>query len=107
MSYLQVVFSYKNYKFWKLVVWIFWFFSLDDVNGIIVGGFDDFKGDIYVWWWIMFVLQFFNGILYKEVLRVFVIFIKIVKMFFQVFYFQFCISKEDYFVIKKVQENKV
>ncbi|KAK4670085.1 transcription-associated protein 1 [Podospora pseudopauciseta] len=105
-SYLQAASSYKNYKSRKLVARILWLLSLDDANGTIAGGFDDFKGDIHVWWWITFVPQLLNGISHKEAPRVFAILIKIAKTFPQALYFQLRTSKEDYLAIKKAQENK-
>ncbi|KAK4193060.1 hypothetical protein QBC35DRAFT_163275 [Podospora australis] len=105
-SYLQAASSYKNHKSRKLVARILWLLSIDDANGTIAGGFDDFKGDIHVWWWITFIPQLLVGLNHKEAPRVHSILIKIAKTFPQALYFQLRTSREDLMSIKKNQEAK-
>ncbi|AEO62746.1 TRA1-like protein [Thermothielavioides terrestris NRRL 8126] len=78
-SYLQAASSYKNHKSRKLIARILWLLSLDDANGTIAAGFDDFKGEIAVWWWITYIPQLLVGLGYKEGPRVQNILLKIAK----------------------------
>ncbi|KAK4169055.1 hypothetical protein QBC43DRAFT_84730 [Cladorrhinum sp. PSN259] len=105
-SYLQAASSYKNHKSRKLVSRILWLLSIDDANGTIASGFDDFKGDIHVWWWITFIPQLLVGLSYKEAPRVHNILLKIAKTYPQALYFQLRTSREDMLAIKKTQEAK-
>ncbi|KAL2136937.1 hypothetical protein VTI74DRAFT_98 [Chaetomium olivicolor] len=105
-SYLQAASSYKNHKSRKLIARILWLLSLDDANGTIAAGFDDFKGEIPVWWWITFIPQLLVGLGYKEAPRVQNILLKIAKTYPQALYFQLRTNREDMLTIKKNQEAK-
>jgi transformation/transcription domain-associated protein len=105
-SYLQAASSYKNHKSRKLIARILWLLSLDDANGTIAAGFDDFKGEIFVWWWITFIPQLLVGLGYKEAPRVQNILLKIAKTYPQALYFQLRTNREDMLMIKKNQEVK-
>ncbi|KAK3373790.1 hypothetical protein B0T24DRAFT_553397 [Lasiosphaeria ovina] len=105
-SYLQASSSYKNHKSRKLIARILWLLSLDDSSGHIADGFDDFKGEIPVWYWITFIPQLLPGLGHKEAPRLQNILLKIAKSYPQALYFQLRTSKEDMMAIKKGQEAK-
>ncbi|KAL2197501.1 hypothetical protein P885DRAFT_35176 [Corynascus similis CBS 632.67] len=105
-SYLQAASSYKNHKSRKLIARILWLLSLDDANGTIASGFDDFKGEILVWWWITFIPQLLVGLGHKESPRVQNILLKIAKTYPQALYFQLRTNREDMLAIKKNQDAK-
>ncbi|KAK5663129.1 hypothetical protein OQA88_6546 [Cercophora sp. LCS_1] len=105
-SYLQAASSYKNHKSRKLIARILWLLSLDDANGTIASGFDDFKGEIHIWYWITFIPQLLIGLNQKEAPRVHKILEKIAKTYPQALYFLLRTSREDMMAIKKQQENK-
>ena len=105
-SYLQAASSYKNHKSRKLIARILWLLSLDDANGTIAAGFDDFKGEILVWWWITYIPQLLVGLGHKEAPRVQSILLKIAKTYPQALYFQLRTNREDMLTIKKTQEVK-
>jgi transformation/transcription domain-associated protein len=105
-SYLQAASSYKNHKARKLIARILWLLSLDDATGTIASGFDDYKGDIPVWYWITYIPQLLTGLSHKESPRVHPILLKIAKSYPQALYFQLRTSREDMLVIKKNQEAK-
>ena len=105
-SYLQAVASYKNYKCRKLIARILWLLSLDDANHTIASGFDDFKGDVSIWYWITFIPQLLTGLGHKEAPRVQTILMKIAKTYPQALYFQLRTNREDMLAIKKNQEAK-
>ena len=105
-SYLQAAGSYKNAKSRKLLARILWLLSLDDSKGTIAMGFDDFKGETPIWYWITFIPQLLTGLGHKEAPRVYQILVKIAKSYPQALYFQLRTNREDMLVIKKSQEAK-
>ena len=105
-SYLQAAGSYKDAKSRKLLARILWLLSLDDAKGTIAMGFDDFKGETPVWYWITFIPQLLTGLGHKEAPRVYQILLKIAKSYPQALYFQLRTNREDMLVIKKNQEAK-
>ncbi|KAK2603463.1 transcription-associated protein 1 [Conoideocrella luteorostrata] len=106
-SYLQAAGSYKNAKSRKLLARILWLLSLDDAKGTIAMGFDDFKGDTPVWYWITFIPQLLTGLGHKEAPRVYQILLNIAKSYPQALYFQLRTNREDMNLIKKAaQEGK-
>jgi transformation/transcription domain-associated protein len=105
-SYLQAASSYKNHKARKLIARILWLLSLDDANGTIAMGFDDFKGDIPVWYWITYIPQLLTGLSHREAPRLHQILLKIAKSYPQALYFQLRTNREDMAAIKKNQEAK-
>ncbi|KAF3348327.1 hypothetical protein VD0002_g7895 [Verticillium dahliae] len=105
-SYLQAAGSYKNAKSRKLLARILWLLSLDDATGTIAAGFDDFKGETPIWYWITYIPQLLTGLAYKEGPRVHQILTKIAKSYPQALYFQLRTNREDMAVIKKNQEAK-
>lgn len=105
-SYLQAASSYKDAKSRKLIARILWLLSLDDAKGSIAMGFDDFKGETPVWYWITFIPQLLTGLGYKEAPRVSAVLSRIAKSYPQALYFQLRTNREDMLVIKKSQEAK-
>lgn len=104
--YLQAAGSYKNAKSRKLIARILWLLSMDDANGTISAGFDDFKGDTPTWYWITFIPQLLTGLSHKEATRVHSILLKIARSYPQALYFQLRTNREDMQVIKKNHEAK-
>lgn len=105
-SYLQAIGSYKSGKARKLIARILWLLSLDDSNGTIAAGFDDYKGETPVWYWITFIPQLLTGMAHKEAPKVHAILLKIAKAYPQSLYFQLRTNREDMLAIKKNQEAK-
>ncbi|TDZ59852.1 Transcription-associated protein 1 [Colletotrichum trifolii] len=98
--------SYKSAKSRKLIARILWLLSLDDASGSIAAGFDDFKGETPVWYWITYIPQLLTGLGHKEAPRVYQILTKIARSYPQALYFQLRTSREDMLAIKKNQEAK-
>ncbi|OTB05774.1 hypothetical protein M426DRAFT_319454 [Hypoxylon sp. CI-4A] len=105
-SYLQAIGSYKSGKARKLIARILWLLSMDDSNGTIAAGFDDYKGETPVWYWITFIPQLLTGMAHKEAPKVHAILLKIAKAYPQSLYFQLRTNREDMLAIKKNQEAK-
>ncbi|CAK7272887.1 transcription-associated protein 1 [Sporothrix epigloea] len=102
--YLQASASYKNAKVRKLISRILWLLSLDDAQGTIAGGFDDFKGEMATWYWITFIPQLLTGLSQKEAPRIHEILLEIAKTYPQALYFVLRTSRDDMQQIKKNQE---
>jgi transformation/transcription domain-associated protein len=105
-SYLQAIGSYKDGKSRKLIARVLWLLSLDDANGTIASGFEDYKGETPVWFWITFIPQLLTGLGHKEAPRVHAILLKIAKSYPQSLFFQARTNREDMLAIKKNQEAK-
>ncbi|KJR83245.1 transformation/transcription domain-associated protein [Sporothrix schenckii 1099-18] len=104
--YLQASASYKNAKVRKLISRILWLLSLDDAQGTIASGFDDFKGEMATWYWITFIPQLLSGLNHKEAPRTHEILLEIAQTYPQALYFVLRTSREDMLQIKKNQEAR-
>lgn len=94
--YLQAAGLYKNGKTRKLLARILWLISLDDATGTLAQAFENFKGEVPVWYWITFVPQLLTSLSYKEAKLVRQILIRIAKSYPQALHFQLRTTKEDF-----------
>lgn len=94
--YLQAAGLYKNGKTRKLLARILWLISLDDESGTLAQAFENFKGEVPVWYWITFIPQLLTSLSYKEAKLSRQILIRIAKSFPQALHFQLRTTKEDY-----------
>ncbi|KAL5594764.1 hypothetical protein BROUX41_001678 [Berkeleyomyces rouxiae] len=107
ISYLHAAASFKNAKSRKLVARILWLLSLDDAKGQISGGFDEYKSDIPVWYWITFIPQLLGGLYHKEAPRLQPILIKIAKSYPQALYFHLRTIRDDVMALRKNHEQRL
>jgi transformation/transcription domain-associated protein len=63
--YLQAAGLYKNSKTRPLLIRILWFLNLDDAAGLISKAFDNFKGDIALWFWITLIPQLIQALSHR------------------------------------------
>lgn len=94
--YLQAAGLYKNGKSRKLLARILWLISLDDSSGTLAQAFENFKGEVPVWYWILFIPQLLSSLSYKEAKLVRQILIRIAKSYPQALHFQLRTTKEDF-----------
>lgn len=94
--YLQAAGLYKNGKTRKLLARILWLISLDDSSGTLAQAFEDFRGEVPVWYWITFVPQLLTSLSYKEAKLVRQILIRIAKSYPQALHLQLRTTKEDF-----------
>ncbi|OLL22884.1 Transcription-associated protein 1 [Neolecta irregularis DAH-3] len=99
--YLQAAGIYKNKKSRKLLNRVLWLLSLDDQVGNIAKGWESYKGEVPVWYWITFIPQLLTSLSHKEARYARQILIKIAKSYPQALHFQLRTTKEDYTIIKK------
>lgn len=94
--YLQAAGLYKNGKTRKLLARILWLISLDDSSGTLAQAFENFRGEVPVWYWITFIPQLLTSLSYKEAKLVRQILIRIAKSYPQALHFQLRTTKEDF-----------
>lgn len=94
--YLQAAGLYKNGKTRKLLARILWLISLDDSSGTLAQAFDNFRGEVPVWYWITFIPQLLTSLSHKEARLVRQILIRIAKSYPQALHFQLRTTKEDF-----------
>lgn len=94
--YLQAAGLYKNGKTRKLLARILWLISLDDTSGTFAQAFDNFRGEVPVWYWITFISQLLTALSYSEARLVRQILIRIAKSYPQALHFQLRTTKEDF-----------
>ncbi|KAG7193884.1 uncharacterized protein KQ657_005082 [Scheffersomyces spartinae] len=94
--YLQAAGLYKNGKTRKLLARILWLISLDDASGRLAQAFDDFRGEVSVWYWITFIPQLLNSLSHKEARLARQVLIRIAKSYPQALHFQLRTTKEEF-----------
>ena len=82
--YLQAAGLYNNHKSRGLLLRVLWLLGLDDGNNTIARAFDNYKGDIVVWYWITLIPQLILSLSHREVKQARLLIIRIAKMFPQV-----------------------
>ena len=55
-----------NGKTRKLLARILWLISLDDASGTLAQAFENFRGEVPVWYWITFIPQLLTSLSQKE-----------------------------------------
>jgi transformation/transcription domain-associated protein len=104
--YLEASSLYKNHKSRKLLGRILWLLSLDDADHQLAKGFEQFKGDTPVWYWITYIPQLILDLSRPEAPIAQQILGKLAKAYPQALFFQLRTSREDMAVIRKQQEAK-
>ncbi|ODQ81952.1 hypothetical protein BABINDRAFT_160169 [Babjeviella inositovora NRRL Y-12698] len=99
--YLQASGLYKNGKTRKLLSRILWLLSLDDAGKTLTQAFDNYRGEVPVWYWITFIPQLLTSLSHKEASLVRLILIRIAKSYPQALHFQLRTTKEDFAVIQR------
>ncbi|KAK6458258.1 uncharacterized protein RJT20DRAFT_126237 [Scheffersomyces xylosifermentans] len=94
--YLQAAGLYKNGKTRKLLARILWLISLDDSSGTLAQAFEDFRGEVPVWYWITFIPQLLTSLSHKEAKLARQVLVRIAKSYPQALHFQLRTTKEDF-----------
>lgn len=105
--YLEAAGCYKNSKSRKAISRVLWLLSLDDANGAIATTYDDYKGEMPVWYWITFIPQLLGSISKPEARISKQILLRIAKHFPQSLYFHLRTSREDFAAIRKQHDLKM
>ncbi|KNC98645.1 histone acetyltransferase TRA1 [Spizellomyces punctatus DAOM BR117] len=99
--YLQAAGIYQNARSRKFLARILWLLSLDDNENTIANAFDEYKGDVPIWYWITFIPQLLAALSNKEASQAKEILKKIAKQYPQALYFQLRTARDDYLISKK------
>ncbi|RUP49800.1 hypothetical protein BC936DRAFT_141434 [Jimgerdemannia flammicorona] len=99
--YLQAAGIYKNTKSRKYLIRVLWLLSLDDAQQNISHAFENYKGDVPVWYWITFIPQLLTSLQHKEARHARAMLARIAKQYPQALHFQLRTQKEDYTLMKK------
>ena len=104
--YLEAASQYRNAKSRKLFGRILWLLSLDNPELILQGAYNEFKGEMPVWYWITYIPQLLaslkrpEGPIARQILG------KLAKAYPQALFFHLRTSKEDMQAIKKQAEAR-
>ena len=104
--YLEAAGLYKNAKCRKLLSRVLWLLSIDTPDGDMAKAFEDFPGEIPVWYWITFIPQLLTSLSHAEAHMSRSILVLIAKKFPQSLYFLLRTNREDMLAIKKQQDQK-
>ena len=104
--YLEAAGLYKNAKSRKLLSRVLWLLSIDTAEGEMAKAFEEFRGEIPVWYWITFIPQLLTSLSHSEAHMTRSILVLIAKKFPQALYFLLRTTREDLLAIKKQQDQK-
>ncbi|KAK9721294.1 transcription-associated protein 1 [Basidiobolus ranarum] len=99
--YLHAAGTYKNAKSRKFLARILWLLSLDDAQGSIAAAFENYKGEVPVWYWITFIPQLLICLSQREAKVSRHILIKIAKAYPQALHYILRTTKEEYGIIRR------
>ncbi|KAJ3191208.1 hypothetical protein HK101_007980 [Irineochytrium annulatum] len=99
--YLQAAGLYNNARSRKYLARILWLLSLDDPQQSLSKSYDNFKGEVPLWYWITFIPQLLTALANKEARYARTVLMKLAKSYPQALHFQLRTAKEDYTMIKK------
>ncbi|GMM37271.1 histone acetyltransferase [Saccharomycopsis crataegensis] len=101
ICFLHAVGLYKNSKSRRYLALILWIISLDDEKGTLASQYQNYKGEIPVWYWITYIPQLLTSLSHKEAKFVRNILILIAKSYPQALHFPLRTTKEDFLAIQK------
>ena len=104
--YLEAAGLYKNAKSRKLLSRVLWLLSIDTAEGEMAKAFEEFRGEIPVWYWITFIPQLLTSLSHSEAHMSRSILVLIAKKYPQALYFLLRTTREDLLAIKKQQDQK-
>ena len=104
--YLEAAGLYKNAKSRKLLSRVLWLLSVDTAEGQMAKAFEEFRGEIPVWYWITFIPQLLTSLSHTEAHMSRSVLVLIAKKYPQALYFLLRTNREDMLAIKKQQDQK-
>ncbi|GMM36217.1 hypothetical protein DASC09_035420 [Saccharomycopsis crataegensis] len=99
--FLNAAGLYKSDKSRRCIALILWLISLDDQKGTLANEFNNFKGEVPVWYWITFIPQLLTSLSHREAKIVKQILLLIGKKYPQALHFPLRTTKEDLLAIQK------
>lgn len=74
---------------------ILWLISLDDASGTLAQAFENFRGEVPVWYWITFIPQLLTSLSHREAKLAKQVLVRIAKSYPQALHFQLRTTRED------------
>lgn len=99
--YLQAAGLYNSGKTRKLLARILWLIGLDDASGTLAQAFDNFRGEVPVWYWITFIPQLLTSLAQNKAVLAKQVLVRIAKTFPQALHFQLRTTKEEFSTQKR------
>ena len=82
--YLQAAGLYNNHKSRGLLLRVLWLLGLDDALNTIAKAFENYKGDLVIWYWITLIPQLILSLSHREAKQARMLLMRIGKQFPQV-----------------------
>ena len=82
--YLQAAGLYNNHKSRGLLLRVLWLLGLDDSHNTISKAFENYKGDLVIWYWITLIPQLLMSLSHREASHARLVLMRIAKSFPQV-----------------------
>ncbi|WVQ95626.1 hypothetical protein IAU59_002724 [Kwoniella sp. CBS 9459] len=101
--YLQAAGLYNNHKSRGLLLRVLWLLGLDDTRNTISKAFENYKGDLVIWYWITLIPQLLMSLSHREAKQARLLLLRIAKQYPQALFFHLRVSREDFVSIKKQQ----
>nr|XP_018259603.1 transformation/transcription domain-associated protein [Kwoniella dejecticola CBS 10117]OBR81761.1 transformation/transcription domain-associated protein [Kwoniella dejecticola CBS 10117] len=101
--YLQAAGLYNNHKSRGLLLRVLWLLGLDDSRNTISKAFENYKGDLVIWYWITLIPQLLMSLSHREAKQARLLLLRIAKQFPQALFFHLRVSREDFVGVKKQQ----
>ncbi|WRT70688.1 uncharacterized protein IL334_007686 [Kwoniella shivajii] len=105
--YLQAAGLYNNHKSRGLLLRVLWLLGLDDSSNNISKAFENYKGDLVIWYWITLIPQLLMSLSHREAKQARLLLLRIAKQFPQALFFHLRVSREDFVSIKKQQQSRL
>lgn len=102
--YLQAAGLYNNHKSRGLLLRVLWLLGLDDSHNTISKAFENYKGDLVIWYWITLIPQLLMSLSHREASHARLVLMRIAKSFPQALFFPLRVSREDFVNVKKQQQ---
>ena len=82
--YLQAAGLYNNHKARALLLRVLWLLGLDDAHNTISKAFENYKGDLVIWYWITLIPQLLLSLSHREAKHARQLLLRMSKMYPQV-----------------------
>lgn len=101
--YLQAAGLYNSHKSRALLLRVLWLLGLDDSHNTIAKAFENYKGDLVIWYWITLIPQLLLSLSHREAHIARHILMHIAKSFPQALFYSLRVTREDFSNVKKSQ----
>ncbi|EIW69900.1 hypothetical protein TREMEDRAFT_71446 [Tremella mesenterica DSM 1558] len=101
--YLQAAGTYNNHKSRALLLRVLWLLGLDDSHATISRAFENYKGDLVIWYWLTLIPQLLMSLSHREAKHARLILTRIAKQHPQALFYSLRVTREDFSSHKRQQ----